>query len=111
MIIYPNYEENCVGILYPMQDCPLPIEAIARKDVPAGAPYLIVPDDYFSDAIIQDIPRNEWVADFSTPDGVGSNAYGNGTPFEVVGYFCDEDDMLMMRVKHQISGELSEVKA
>jgi hypothetical protein len=45
----------------------LPVEEVARKDVPAGVPYLFVtvdqlPDDDFFDA---------WEADFSNPDGYG----------------------------------------
>lgn len=48
--------------------CGLTVEQIARKDVPAGVPYLIV------DAT--DIPadrslRAAWRADFSQPDGYG----------------------------------------
>ena len=46
----------------------LPIEEIARKDVPAGVPYLIVDE--------ADIPadrtyREAWTADFSSPHGYG----------------------------------------
>ena len=55
-------------MVIPAVDCGLSIEEIARKDVPAGVPYLIVdesdlPDDhtYF----------NAWEADFSNPHGHG----------------------------------------
>lgn len=64
-IIYPMGEG--VAVITPL-DCGLTVEQIARKDVPAGVPYLIV------DAT--DIPtdrayRAAWTADFSAPDGHG----------------------------------------
>lgn len=66
-IIYPN--ESGVAVLIPSGE--LPITEVARKDVPAGVPYLIV--DF------QVIPtdrefRNAWEADFSRPDGIGIGA-------------------------------------
>lgn len=56
-----------IAVITPLE-CGLTVEQIARKDVPAGVPYLIV------DAT--DIPadreyRAAWRADFSTPDGYG----------------------------------------
>lgn len=49
----------------------LPIEEVARKDVPFGAPYLIVEDN----AIPTDRTfRAAWEADFSNPDGYGLGA-------------------------------------
>lgn len=64
-IVYPSGDG--VSVLMPMP-CGLTVEQIARKDVPAGLPYLIV------DAT--DIPadrslRAAWRADFSQPDGHG----------------------------------------
>jgi hypothetical protein len=64
-IVYPT--DGGVAVLVPC-DCGLPVEQIARKDVPAGLPFLIV------DAA--DIPadrslRAAWRADFSQPDGTG----------------------------------------
>ena len=66
-ILYPQ-EHGSVAMVIPAPDCGLTIEEIARKDVPAGVPYLIVdesdlPDDhtYF----------NAWEADFSNPHGHG----------------------------------------
>ena len=49
-------------------ECGIPVEEIARKDVPAGKPFLIVD--------VADLPtdpqyRDAWTADFTTPDGVG----------------------------------------
>ena len=64
-ILYPMGEG--VAVITPL-DCGLTVEQIARKDVPAGVPFVIV------DAT--DIPadrtyRAAWRADFSTPDGYG----------------------------------------
>lgn len=67
-IIYPN-NEGGVAIIIPTGE--LPIEEVARKDVPAGVPYKIV------DAA--DIPedrtfRAAWEADVTNPDGHGIGA-------------------------------------
>jgi len=66
-IIYPN-ENGAISLITPVIDCGLTVEQIARKDVPANTPYLIVessdlPDDYTF--------FNAWQADFSNPDGHG----------------------------------------
>ena len=66
-IIYPN---TLGGVALTISSGILPIEEVARKDVPAGVPYLFVtrdqlPDDAFFDA---------WEADFSNPDGHGIGA-------------------------------------
>lgn len=70
-IIFPT--TNGIAVIIPA-DCGLPVAEIARKDVPAGTPYLII------DA--SDIPedrtyRDAWTADFSEPDGhgIGSDAW------------------------------------
>jgi hypothetical protein len=73
-IVYPIGDG--VAVLIPC-DCGLTVEQIARKDVPAGVPYLIV------DAT--DIPtdrtyRDAWRADFSTPDGHGGDPEPAPTP-------------------------------
>ena len=67
-IIHPD-ENGFLTLIIPAPDCGLSIEEIARKDVPAGVPYLIINDsdipfeydDYF----------NAWQADFSNPHGYG----------------------------------------
>jgi hypothetical protein len=41
---------------------------VARKDVPAGVPYLFVED---ADLPTEDEFFNAWTADFSNPDGYG----------------------------------------
>ena len=66
-IIYQN-NDGGVSILIPTGE--LPIEEVARKDVPSGVPYQIVDE--------QDIPtdrefRNAWEANI-IPDGVGMGA-------------------------------------
>lgn len=67
IIIYPN--GNGIAIIKPTGE--IPFEEVARKDVPAGMPYLIADES--------DIPedrtfRDAWTADFSTPDGFGIGA-------------------------------------
>lgn len=67
LIIYPY--NGGIATLHPCE-CGLTVEEIARKDVPAGLPYLFVspsdlPDPQYRDA---------WTADFSEPDGVGIGA-------------------------------------
>ena len=70
-ILYPNADGG-VTVVIPTGE--LSIEDVCQKDVPAGAPYLIVEDDVVpSDRSF----RNAWEADFSNPDGhgIGSQAY------------------------------------
>lgn len=67
-ILYPM-ESSGVAVLVPTGE--LPIEEVARKDVPAGVPYLIVEDT----AIPNDRTfRNAWSADFTNPHGHGIGA-------------------------------------
>lgn len=72
-IIYPT-PEGGIAVIVPAPECGLSAQEIARKDVPAGAPYKIV------DAA--DVPadrtfRGAWEGDFSQPDGhgIGHNAW------------------------------------
>jgi len=65
-IIYPQSSGE-IAILFPVAT-DMTIEQIAQKDVPNGAPYLIVEDggmpaDWSTSAA--------WEADFSNPDGIG----------------------------------------
>jgi hypothetical protein len=70
IIIFPNGNGG-VAFCYPDPNCGLPIEEIARKDVPAGQPFLFLPyeqvpmDNTFFDA---------FEADFSNPAGYGIGA-------------------------------------
>ena len=68
-IIFPN-QERVGGISCIIPSAELSIEEIARKDVPAGLPYLFVTADQLPD----DTFFNAWEADFSTPDGYGIGA-------------------------------------
>jgi hypothetical protein len=66
-ILYPT--DDGVSILIPSGE--LDILEVARKDVPANTPYLIVnTEDIPSDRTF----RNAWEADFSNPDGYGIGA-------------------------------------
>lgn len=66
-IIYPH--ENGIAVI--TTTGVLAIEDVARKDVPAGVPYLIVQD---SDIPADRTYRNAWEADFSNPTGYGIGA-------------------------------------
>ena len=67
-IIYPT-PEGGVAVVVPTGE--LPIEEVARKDVPAGVPFNIIDaDDMPSDRTF----RSAWEADITNPDGVGIGA-------------------------------------
>ncbi len=63
IIIYPR-EDGGLCLVFPTYE--LPVEEVAKRDLPPGVPYLIVPPEY-----IPDDPNfvDAWEADFSTPDG------------------------------------------
>jgi hypothetical protein len=72
VIVFPS-DNGGVAFCYPC-DCGLSVNEIARKDVPAGRPYLLVPTDQ--------IPNDHtffgaFEADFSNPDGyaIGADAW------------------------------------
>jgi hypothetical protein len=67
-IIHP-LPEGGIAVVIPTGE--LPVQEIARKDVPAGIPYRIVTtDDLPSDRDF----RAAWEADFSEADGYGIGA-------------------------------------
>jgi hypothetical protein len=69
-IIYPN-DKGGIAIILPALGCGIPLAEIARKDVPAGIPFRIIPASAFP----QDRTyREAWTADFSNPDGYGIGA-------------------------------------
>lgn len=73
VILVPN-DRGGIAIIYPAPNCGISIEEIARKDGPAGQPYLIVN----ADAVPQDNTFFEaFEADFSDPHGysVGPQAW------------------------------------
>lgn len=59
-----------VWVIFPAANCPLSLEDIARKDVPAGLPYVYVDDSELPDGQY----REAWDCDFSEPDGYGIGA-------------------------------------
>lgn len=67
-IIYPT-DAGGVAVLLPANGWSA--EQVARKDVPAGVPYRIVDE---SDIPSDRSERDQWAADFSTPDGHGIGA-------------------------------------
>lgn len=66
-IIYPT--DSGIAIIHPTGE--LPFEEVARKDVSAGVPYLIIND---TDIPADRSSRNAWTADFTNPDGFGIGA-------------------------------------
>lgn len=67
VIAYP-FEER-IAVVYPTGE--LPIEEVARKDVPAGIPYKIIP---LSDVPTDPALRADWAVSFDSPDGHGIGA-------------------------------------
>lgn len=66
IVIY-NSEGN-IHVFTPEQSCGMPIEAAAKRVVPAGAKYRIIDSSELpSDRVF----RGAWEADFSTFDGTG----------------------------------------
>jgi hypothetical protein len=67
LIVFPG-DDGSVVFCYPVLDCGLSLEQIARKDVPAGKPFILLGDE--------DVPHDHtffaaFEADFSNPDGFG----------------------------------------
>lgn len=69
VILHPR-DGGGIAVVSPCE-CGLTLEQIARKDVPAGMPFLIVDRS----ELPSDLTYFEaWTADFSEPDGVGIGA-------------------------------------
>ena len=69
-IIYPN-DQGGIAVIIPAPGCGIPLQEVARKDVPAGIPFCII----LAASIPQDRTyREAWTADFSNPDGYGIGA-------------------------------------
>lgn len=72
VIIFKN-DDNGVSVIYPTQDAldAYGIEAIAKKDVPAGKPYKIIDASELPDRQ----SRNQWEVDEADlTDGIGSES-------------------------------------
>lgn len=67
-IIYPNGQGG-IAVIHPTGE--LPLLEVARKDVPAGEPFLIIEG---SDIPEDRSTRAAWEADFTNPDGHGIGA-------------------------------------
>lgn len=68
VVIYPQ-QNNSIAVVFPTGE--IPVEEIARKDVPPGVPYKII-----DEALLPQDHEffNAWEADFSQPDGYGIGA-------------------------------------
>lgn len=99
VIIYPH-QNKLGGIEILMPSGELSIDEVARKDVPAKYPYLII------DESLLPVEHNDffeaWEADFSNPDGYGDN-YGVGTNLAVIEYV----DGNATKVRNDITQEIS----
>jgi hypothetical protein len=68
MIVAYQQVSGAVALLQPNLGCGLPLMEIARKDVPAGRPFIFVEENQ----VPQDATFFEaFEADFSNPDGYG----------------------------------------
>jgi hypothetical protein len=65
VIIYPL--GDTIAVVTPVAET-LPIEELAKKDVPSGVPFLIIDRSELPE---DQTYRNAWTADFSSPDGYG----------------------------------------
>lgn len=68
VIVYPTSENN-FAVITPILECGIPLNEIARKDVPATLPYLIVDVSAVTQETVQ--------FNFANPDGfgIGSDAW------------------------------------
>ena len=74
LVIYPN-DDGGISVIHPTLNCGLTVEEIAFKDVPSGKPfhYITTADLPTDDAGNYDrLFRGAWEADFSSPDGYGT---------------------------------------
>ena len=70
LIIYKSEEGRAILVI-PAPNCEIPLEEIARKDVPSGLPYHIIDRSQ----IPTDMTFYEaWEADFTNPTGHGIGA-------------------------------------
>lgn len=67
LVIY-QIESGGFGILYGADGAGIPISEVARKDCPAGSPFVIVDE---ADLPSTDFHAAAWSVDFDDPDGYG----------------------------------------
>ena len=66
LAIYQN--DTTISVVTPAPECELSFEEVCAKDVPTGAPYLVIDSSELPDREF----RSAWEADFSNPDGYGA---------------------------------------
>jgi hypothetical protein len=71
VIIYPQ-DNGAIAVVIPTGE--LPLSEVAKKDVPAGTPYLLI---NAADVPTDSAVLEAWEVDFSSPDGhgIGADAY------------------------------------
>jgi hypothetical protein len=121
VIIFKN-QDGSVGVMYPMPEfiALIGIDAIAKKDVPAGRPYKIVDiselptDDTLNEAGIPNIDksfRNQWdVDDVDLDSGQGLD-YGNGSHWQAVAFnenfaLVEHDETHEQKIINVTTGEV-----
>lgn len=72
VIIYPNPQTGHLALIAPVSDCGISLEEIAKKDVPAGLPYLFVDK---SELPVEHEFFEAWEADFTTNHGRGMGSH------------------------------------
>jgi hypothetical protein len=70
LIVWPNQSDGGIVVTVPCLECGLSLEEIARKDVPAGVPYVFVEEEELPPLEM----REAWDCDFTEPDGYGIGA-------------------------------------
>ena len=66
-IVYQK-EDGGIAVITIASNCELELEEICAKDVPTGAPYLVIDS---SELPADREFRDAWEADFTNPDGYG----------------------------------------
>ena len=103
-VILYKQDSGTVVIIRPTEEALalIGIDTIAKKDVPAGSPYKIIPTTDIP-ADIAHLSHLFDVADTDLTDGAGA-LYGNGTPWGVIGY-----GDTTVTVRNGSTGEVKEV--
>lgn len=67
LIVWPSESGEGIVVTMPCLECGLTISEIARKDVPAGLPFVFIEESELPPIEL----REAWDCDFSDPDGYG----------------------------------------